>query len=440
MAVAPTATVESALREEVREELRKVMDLEALVEPDAVKAERIREVVRGLVEAASHRAVSVGDGPILDREALTQRLIDEILGLGPLQPLLDDPAIEEIIVNGPHRVFAIQHGRKRLTDVFFEDGAELLRIVRRAVGRLGRRLDETSPLVDARLPDGSRLNAVIPPLTSRWTHVTVRKFLLRARTLDDLVALGTLNPEAAAFLEAAVQAGLNMLISGGTGSGKTTCLNALAASIAGGEERLVTIEETGELQLESMLPDCVALQSRLPNIEGVGAFPIRSLVKNALRMRPTRIVVGEVRGAEALDMLSAMNSGHDGSMCTIHANGPRQALSKLRMYAMMADESLPAEAVTEMIAEALNLVVHLRLEPASDRRVVTNIYEVTGLEGDTVAGTDLFTWSDGALRWSGIRPRFASQLQGGAFPWDRLEADTVPLHRELERNGRRLER
>jgi pilus assembly protein CpaF len=270
--------------------------------------------------------------------------------------------------------------------------------------------------------------------------VTVRKFLLRARTLDDLVALGTLSPEAATFLEAAVQAGLNMLISGGTGSGKTTCLNALGASIAGGEERLVTIEETGELQLESMLPDCVALQSRLPNIEGVGAFPIRSLVKNALRMRPTRIVVGEVRGAEALDMLSAMNSGHDGSMCTIHANGPRQALSKLRMYAMMADESLPSEAVTEMIAEALNLVVHLRLEPASDRRVVTNIYEVTGLEGDTVAGTDLFTWSEGALRWSGIRPRFAGQLQEGTFPWDRLEAEAMPPHRELERNGRRLER
>ncbi len=436
MATSSTSRSEQALREEVREELRRVVGFDALAD----QHDEVRQVVRRLVDAANHRAASVGESPLPDPEGLANRLVDEILGLGPLQPLLDDAGIEEIIVNGPHRVFVIEHGEKRLTDVVFEDDADLLRVVRRAVGRLGRRLDETSPLVDARLSDGSRLNAIIPPLTTRYTHVTVRKFLLRARTLDDLVALDTLSPDAANFLEASVQAGLNMLISGGTGSGKTTCLNALGSSIAGTEERVVVIEETGELHLEGTLPDCVALQARLPNVEGVGAFPIRSLVKNALRMRPTRIVVGEVRGAEALDMLSAMNSGHDGSMCTIHANGPRQALSKLRMYAMMADESLPAEAVTEMIAEALNLVVHLRLEPASDRRVVTNIYEVTGLEGDTVAGTDLFTWSDGALRWSGIRPRFASQLQGGAFPWDRLGPEAMPLHRDLERNGRRLER
>src|SRR5690606_31666766 len=230
---------------------------------------------------------------------------------------------------------------------------------RRAIGPLGRRLDETSPMVDARLPDGSRLNAVIPPLTARSTHVTIRKFVLRARTLDDLVELGTLPPQAAGFLEAAVRAGLNLLIAGGTGSGKTTCLNALGACVAGLEERVVTIEETAELQLEGVLPDCVALQGRPPNVEGTGAVSIRSLVKNALRMRPTRIVVGEVRGAEALDMLTAMNSGHDGSMCTIHANGPRQALGKLRTYALMAEEALPAVAVTEMVAEAVDLVVHL---------------------------------------------------------------------------------
>jgi pilus assembly protein CpaF len=241
-------------------------------------------------------------------------------------------------------------------------------------------------MVDARLPDGSRLNAVIPPLSMRWTHVTIRKFLLRARTLDDLVGLESLTAEVAGFLEAAVQAGLNVLISGGTGSGKTTCLNALGASIAGAQERVVTIEETAELQLESMLPDCVALQARLPNVEGAGAVSIRSLVKNALRMRPTRIVVGEVRGGEALDMLSAMNSGHEGSMCTIHANGPRQALSKLRTYAMMAEEALPARALTEMIAEAIDLVVHLRLETASGRRVVASVYEVTGLEHPAEAG------------------------------------------------------
>ncbi len=346
---------EHAVRHEVREELRRVMDVEALTAPGPEEVERVRRIIAGHIDAFNRRTASAGEPPLADREGLARRILDDILGLGPLQPLLDDPAVEEIIVNGPHRVFAIEAGHKRLTDVFFEDDDELLRLVRRAIGPLGRRLDETSPMVDARLPDGSRLNAVVPPLTSRWTHVTIRKFLLRARTLEDLVALGTLSEEVAGFLECSVQAGLNVLISGGTGSGKTTCLNALGASIAGAHERVVTIEETAELQLESMLPDCVGLQARLPNVEGAGLISIRSLVKNALRMRPTRIVVGEVRGAEALDMLAAMNSGHEGSMCTIHANGPRQALSKLRTYAMIAEEALPVRAVTEMIAEAIDL-------------------------------------------------------------------------------------
>jgi len=412
---------ERALREEVREELRRVVDVDALAEPGPAEVERVRRVIAGRIDAFNRRAASAGEPPLTDADGLAQRILDDILGLGPLQPLLDDPSVEEIIVNGPHRVFAIEAGRKRLTDVFFEDDEELLRLVRRAIGQLGRRLDETSPMVDARLPDGSRLNAVIPPLTSRWTHVTIRKFLLRARTLEDLVALGTLPAEVAAFLEAAVQAGLNMLISGGTGSGKTTCLNALGSSIAGAEERVVTIEETAELQLESMLPDCVALQARPPNVEGVGGVFIRSLVKNALRMRPTRIIVGEVRGAEALDMLSAMNSGHEGSMCTIHANGPRQALSKLRTYAMMAEEALPARALTEMIAEAIDLVVHLRMEPQSGRRLIGSVYEVTGMEEDAVAGSELFALSEGgALQWTGIRPRCAHRLDAGGFPWERF--------------------
>ncbi|MDI6857207.1 MAG: ATPase, T2SS/T4P/T4SS family [Dehalococcoidia bacterium] len=418
-ASAPVGERERLLREEVREELRHVLDIDALAEPGPGEVERVRRVIAGRIDALNRRSASAGEPPLSDPEGLARRILDEILGLGPLQPLLDDPSVEEIIANGPHRVFAIEGGQKRLTDVFFEDDEELLRLVRRAVGRLGRRLDETSPMVDARLPDGSRLNAVIPPLTSRWTHVTIRKFLLRARTLDDLVGLGTLTNEAASFLEAAVQSGLNVLISGGTGSGKTTCLNALGASIAGAHERVVTIEETAELQLESMLPDCVGLQARLPNVEGVGSVSIRSLVKNALRMRPTRIIVGEVRGAEALDMLSAMNSGHEGSMCTIHANGPRQALSKLRTYAMMAEEALPARSVTEMIAEAIDLVVHLRLEAQSGRRLVASIYEVTGMEEDAVAGSELFALSEGGLRWTGIRPRCAARLVAGAYPWER---------------------
>jgi pilus assembly protein CpaF len=407
---------ERTLREEVREELRRVMDTEALAEPGPAEVERVRRVIAARIEAFNRRAAAVGEPLVAEPGGLTQRILDDILGLGSLQPLLDNPTVEEIIVNGPHRVFIIEAGRKHLTDIFFEDDADLLRVVRRAVGRLGRRLDETSPMVDARLPDGSRLNAVIPPLTSRWTHVTIRKFLLRARTLEDLVALGTLTSEVQAFLEAAVQAGLNILIAGGTGSGKTTCLNALGASIAGAHERVVTIEETAELHLESMLPDCVALQARVPNAEGAGAVSIRSLVKNALRMRPTRIIVGEVRGAEALDMLSAMNSGHDGSMCTIHANGPRQALSKLRTYALMAEEDLPERALTEMIAEAINLVVYLRLDPQSGRRLVTSIYEVTGMEEETVAGSELFVIDEaGALRWTGIQPRCAELLDGAGF-------------------------
>lgn len=416
---APVKERERLLREEVREELRRVLDIDALAEPGPAEVERVRRVIAGRIDAWNRRAASAGEPPLADPDGLARRILDEILGLGPLQPLLDDPSVEEIIVNGPHRVFAIEGGKKRLTDVLFEDDEELLRLVRRAVGRLGRRLDETSPMVDARLPDGSRLHAVIPPLTSRWTHVTIRKFLLRARTLDDLVALGTLTPEAASFLEAAVQSGLNILISGGTGSGKTTCLNALGASIAGAHERVVTIEETAELQLEAMLPDCVGLQARLPNVEGVGSVSIRSLVKNALRMRPTRIIVGEVRGAEALDMLSAMNSGHEGSMCTIHANGPRQALSKLRTYALMAEEALPARSVTEMIAEAIDLVVHLRLEALSGRRLVASIYEVTGMEEEAVSGSELFALSGGGLRWTGIRPRFCDRLDGAGLPWER---------------------
>jgi pilus assembly protein CpaF len=426
--MAPLATArerERTLRDEVREDLRRVFDVDALTEPDRGQVEEVRRVVAGRLNAFNRRAASLGEPPLPDSEGVIQRVLDDILGLGPLQPLLDDPSIEEIIVNGPNRVFAIAGGKKQLTDVFFEDDEELLRLVRRAIGPLGRRLDETSPMVDARLPDGSRLNAVIPPLTARWTFVTIRKFLLRAHTLDDLVRLNTLSAEAASFLEAAVQAGLNTLISGGTGSGKTTCLNALGSSIEGAGERVVTIEETQELLLESTLPDCVALQARMPNVEGAGGISIRSLVKNALRMRPTRIIVGEVRGGEALDMLSAMNSGHDGSMCTIHANGPRQALSKLGMYALMAEEELPPKAVTEMIAEAIQLVVHLRLEAGSGRRVVESIYEVTGLEEDAIAGSELFALAAGSLRWTGIRPRCADRL-AGRFAWGSVNGARAP--------------
>ena len=406
---------ERAIRSEVRDELRTLLDAEALLQPGPAEHEQVERLVSERIAAWSRRSATLGEPALAEPERLARRILDDLLGLGPLQPLLDDPEVEEIIVNGPQRIFAIAGGSKRLTDVVFEDDEQLLGLLRRALGPLGRRLDETSPMVDARLADGSRLNAVMPPLASGGTHATIRKFLLRARTIADLVRLEALTPEAAAFLEAAVRCGLNMLIAGGTGSGKTTCLNALGSSVSGLTERVVTIEETAELQLEPVLPDCVALQARQPNAEGAGGVSIRALVKNALRMRPTRIVVGEVRGAEALDMLTAMNSGHDGSMCTIHANGPREALTKLRTYALMAEEAIPAQAVTEMIAEAIQLVVHLRMDP-SGRRLVSSIYEVTGLEGDQVAGSELFALGAGRLEWTGIRPRRAARMLEAGYP------------------------
>ncbi len=412
--LAEQAERERAVLDGVREELGRSFDADALLRPGPEQYRDAERIVAERIASEDRRAASLGAPRLPAPERLTRRILDELLGLGPLQPLLDDPAVEEIIVNGPDRVFRIASGRKQLSDVVFESDAQLLALLRRAIGTVGRRLDETSPMVDARLRDGSRLNAVIAPLAQGGTHATIRKFVLRARTLQDLVQLDVLTQEAASFLEAAVRAGLNMLIAGGTGSGKTTCLNALGASVSGLEERLVTIEETQELQLAPVLPDCVALEARPASVEGAGGIPIRALVKNALRMRPTRIVVGEVRGAEALDMLSAMNSGHQGSMCTIHANGPREALTKLRTYALMAEEALPARAVTEMIAEAVELVVHLRMEP-SGRRLVSSIYEVTGLEGEAVSGTELFSLEEGRLRWSGIRPRRSQRLLAAGY-------------------------
>jgi pilus assembly protein CpaF len=307
----------------------------------------------------------------------------------------------------------IESGQKRLVpDVFFDDDEELMQLVKRLVGPLGRRLDESSPMVDARLPDGSRLNAAIPPATTRWCSLTIRKFILRAHSLDQLVQLGTLPQAAAQFLDAAVQAGVNILVSGATGSGKTTMLNCLGASIASLDERVVTVEEVAELQLERQLPDCVALQARSANVEGAGEIRIRDLVRNALRMRPTRIIVGEVRGAEALDMLLAMNTGHEGSLTTIHGNSPRDALDRLATLAMMAEERLSGEALAKMTAHTIELVLQLRFEPRSGRRRLVSIFEVAGLEGDIITGQELWALlpSGERLVWTGIQPRCLTKM------------------------------
>lgn len=368
-----------------------------------------------LVEGENRRRVLAGSEALSaeSRTQIAREMFDIFFRMGPLQQLLDDENVEEIVVNGPEQGFVVRAGGEKETLASgFASEEELRALLSRVVARAGRRIDEASPAVDVRLPDGARLHAIIPPLARR-TCLTIRRHRMVAEDLDALVSLGTLPREAAEFLRAAVDGGLNILVSGGTASGKTTTLNALGRAIPV-EERIVTIEETVELRLEDVLPDCVALESRAANIEGAGRVSIRDLVRHALRMRPTRIIVGEVRGPEALDMLSAMNTGHEGSMGTIHANSARQALSKLRTYVLMAEEQVSTEIASEMIAETIDLVVHLRLDQRAGCRRVVQIAEVAGLEAGRVLTNDLFRDEDETLVRTGVRPRFADRLHEAA--------------------------
>ena len=295
---------ERLIRERVADAVSRSIGDGRLLAPGGQEEERVRAIIDDEVAAYERRAVTTNAPLLLDADAVRRGLFDSVFGLGILQPLMDDPRVEEIIVNGPLRVFTIREGRKeQVNGVYFDTDDELRQLIKRVVSSAGRRLDESSPMVDVRLRDGSRLNAVISPASTRWTSVTIRKFVLRAHSLDQLVEMDALTSAAAEFLDAAVQAGVNILVSGPTGSGKTTLLNALGASIVGLDERIITVEEVPELMLDRRLPDCVALQVRGKNVEGIGEITIRDLVRNALRMRPTRIIVGEVRGAEALDML-----------------------------------------------------------------------------------------------------------------------------------------
>lgn len=417
--------IERVLREEVRAAVDRLLGEQHLLTPGPDDEERIRVLIRDHVEAYQRRAVTTNAPLLADPEAIEKRLFDGLLRLGILQPLMDAPDVEEIIVNGPGRIFLIRDGRTHLVpDLYFDDDEELRQLVKRLIGPLGRRLDESSPMVDARLPDGSRLNAAIPPATTRWCCVTIRKFLLRAHSLEQLVRLSTLTETAAQFLDVAVQAGVNILVSGPTGSGKTTLLNALGTSIASLEERVISVEEVAELQLERQLPNCVALQARSGNVEGVGEIRIRDLVRNALRMRPTRIIVGEVRGAEALDMLLAMNTGHDGSLTTIHGNTPRDALDRLATLAMMAEERLTGEALAKMVARTIELVVQLRFEPLTGRRRLVSIFEVTGLEAPVggypvITGQDLWLHDPARdqLVWTGLQPRCLAKIAAKGIPY-----------------------
>lgn len=404
---------ERRLRDLVREKVDRLLGERGLLAPGRDEEEQIRAIIHEHVEAYQHRAATTNQPLLADATGVEQRLFDSLLRLGILSPLMDDPSIEEVIVNGCSRIWVVQDGEMRLLpDVYFDSDEELLDLIRRALGPLGRRLDEASPMVDARLKDGSRLNAVIPPVALKWPAVTIRKFVLRAQRLEHLISLGTLTGEVAEFLDAAVQGRINMLISGPAGAGKTTMLNCLASCIRSVAERIVSIEETAELQLH-LLPNCVAEQARPANIEGVGEITMRQLVKNALRQRPTRIIVGEVRSAESLDCLLAMNSGHRGSITTVHGETPRDALARVVTLATMAEERLPLSALRQMAAQTIELVIQMGFAPEGGKRLVTSVYEVTGMEDDVIAGNELWGRDEasGRLTWTGIQPRCLAKFK-----------------------------
>lgn len=353
----------------------------------------------------------------IDRQKVVKELINDMTGYGPINPLLMDPDISEVMVNGPRQVYIERGGKIELADVQFRDHDHVMQVIEKIVAPLGRRIDESSPMVDARLPDGSRVNAIIPPLALNGPTVTIRKFAQDPYTIDDLIRFGTMTREMSVFIEACVKAKLNIFVSGGTGSGKTTSLNVLSSFIPS-DERIITIEDAAELQLWQ--EHVISLESRPANIEGQGAITIRDLVRNSLRMRPERIVIGEVRGGEALDMLQAMNTGHDGSLATGHSNSPRDMISRLETMVLMAGIELPIKAIREQIAGALDLIIHQsRLRDGT--RKITHITEVLGLEGDVIILQDIFNFEQtgideqgrikGRLSPTGVRPKFYDRLE-----------------------------
>lgn len=368
------------LKADIHRQLVEMIDLSKL---GHWPQDRLRREVRGLAIRLVQQSPELLNQ--IERERLIDELMDEAFGLGPLEPLLQDPTISDILVNGPRTVYIERRGRLEKTEVVFADDAHLMQIIQRVAARVGRRIDELSPMVDARLPDGSRVNAIVPPLSLEGPVLSIRRFGVRL-TSDDLLSLGTLPAGPLAFLQAAVEARVSILVSGGTGSGKTTLLNTLSQYIPR-EERLVTVEDSAELHL--MQPHVIKLETRPPNLEGVGEVRMRDLVRNSLRMRPDRIIVGEVRGPEALDMLQAMNTGHEGSLTTIHANDTRDALARLEMMVTMTGYDLPITVIRQYITSAITLVVHLARLKGGGRRMM-RLSEVVGVKQGRIVVRDLF--------------------------------------------------
>jgi pilus assembly protein CpaF len=385
---------------------------------DVTKVNEVRGTIQELFEQVLAEENILLSRP--EKQRLFEQIAADILGFGPLQPLLEDESISEIMVNGAKNIYVERKGKIHRVPVSFESDDHVMRVIERIVAPLGRRIDESSPYVDARLPDGSRVNAVIPPISLVGPVITIRKFAKNPITIEQLVQYGSISAEALQFLKACVESSLNIVISGGTGSGKTTLLNVLSMFIPS-DDRIVTIENAAELQLRQ--EHVVTLESRPPNIEGRGEVTVRHLVVNALRMRPDRIIVGEIRDEAALDMLQAMNTGHDGSMTTAHSNGPRDTLSRIETMCLMAGMDLPVRAIREQISSAIDLVVHQERMRDGTRKV-SFITEVSGMEGDVITMTDIFVFEQtgyeggkviGRLRPTGLRPKFMDKIEGAGI-------------------------
>jgi len=427
----PLTAAERESKELVYQRLLKVMDLSLIGGLEDREARRqIREICERLM--IEHQVPL----SLVSRQRIARRIEDEVLGLGPLEPLLADRTVSDILVNGANQVYVERRGRLELTDVSFNSDAHLLNIIDRIVSAVGRRIDESSPMVDARLKDGSRVNAIIPPLALDGPSVSIRRFAVELLSIDDLTRLGSLTREMAEVMGAIVRARLNILVSGGTGAGKTTLLNLLSGFIPP-TERIVTIEDSAELQLHQ--PHVVRLETRPPNIEGRGAVTQRDLMRNSLRMRPDRIVIGEVRGGEALDMLQAMNTGHDGSLTTIHANSPRDALGRVENMVSMTGINFPARALRSQIASAIEIIIQVERHEDGRRRVVS-LQETNGMEGDIITTSEIFKFERrgldaegnvlGELVSTGIVPAFLKRLheRGIELPLDVFRRPNESAH------------